>query len=183
MKNFEASRHIRLLDTTLRDGEQTQGVSFSANEKVNIARSLLQSLKVDRIEVASACVSEGEQNAVAKICQWAKGEGLVDKIEILGFVDYRRSVDWIIKAGGTVINLLAKGSEKHCREQLGKDLTSHINDIERTVEYAKEKGLRVNMYLEDWSSGYCDSKDYVFGLISGTQHLGCLLYTSPSPRD
>ena len=88
MKNFEASRHIRLLDTTLRDGEQTQCVSFSANEKVNIARSLLQSLKVDRIEVASACVSEGEQNAVAKICQWAKGEGLVDKIEILGFVDY-----------------------------------------------------------------------------------------------
>ena len=179
MKNFEASRHIRLLDTTLRDGEQTQGVSFSANEKVNIARSLLQSLKVDRIEVASACVSEGEQNAVAKICQWAKGEGLVDKIEILGFVDYRRSVDWIIKAGGTVINLLAKGSEKHCREQLGKDLTSHINDIERTVEYAKEKGLRVNMYLEDWSSGYCDSKDYVFGLISGTQHLGISHYLLP----
>ena len=149
MKNFKASRHIRLLDTTLRDGEQTQGVSFSANEKVNIARSLLQSLKVDRIEVASACVSEGEQNAVAKICQWAKGEGLVDKIEILGFVDYRRSVDWIIKAGGTVINLLAKGSEKHCREQLGKDLTSHINDIERTVEYAKEKGVRVKKYVDD----------------------------------
>ena len=57
MSKSDSNRHIRLMDTTLRDGEQTQGVSFSVNEKVNIARALLQSLKVDRIEVASACVS------------------------------------------------------------------------------------------------------------------------------
>jgi len=167
------------MDTTLRDGEQTQGVSFSANEKVNIARALLQSLKVDRIEVASACVSDGEQQAVAKICDWASEEGLVDRIEILGFVDYKRSVDWIKKAGGSVINLLAKGSEKHCREQLGRDLTSHIDDISRTVEYALERQLRVNMYLEDWSSGFSDSRDYVYGLVSGTQNLGISHYLLP----
>ncbi|NKB32280.1 MAG: 2-isopropylmalate synthase [Pseudomonadales bacterium] len=167
------------MDTTLRDGEQTQGVSFSVNEKVNIARALLQSLKVDRIEVASACVSDGEKEAVAKICEWAVGEGLADRVEVLGFVDYKRSVDWITSAGGKVVNLLAKGSEKHCREQLGKDLESHIDDISRTVEYAREQGLTVNMYLEDWSSGYQNSKDYVFGLIAGTQHLGISHYLLP----
>ena len=179
MTDNKANRHIRLLDTTLRDGEQTQGVSFSVNEKVSIAQALLQSLKVDRIEVASACVSDGEQQAVAKICDWAAREGLVDKIEILGFVDYKRSVDWIKKAGGSVLNLLAKGSEKHCREQLGKNLASHIEDISRTVDYALEQQFIVNMYLEDWSSGYLDSKDYVFGLISGTQHLGIKRYLLP----
>ena len=179
MDNLETNRHIALMDTTLRDGEQTQGVSFSATEKVNIARALLQSLKVDRIEVASACVSEGEQRAVAEICNWAADEGLVDRVEILGFVDYKRSVDWITKAGGRVVNLLAKGSEKHCREQLGKNLQSHIDDISRTVEYAKENGLIVNMYLEDWSSGYRDSSDYVDGLIVGTQHLGISHYLLP----
>ena len=60
-------RHIQLMDTTLRDGEQTQGVSFSADEKVNLARALLQLLKVDRIEVASARVSKGEMEAVSNI--------------------------------------------------------------------------------------------------------------------
>jgi D-citramalate synthase len=172
-------RRIQLLDTTLRDGEQTQGVSFSANEKMNIARALLQSLKVDRIEIASACVSDGEKEAVARITEWAAENGLVERIEVLGFVDYKRSVDWIRSAGCRVINLLAKGSEKHCREQLGKTLESHIDDIGRTVEYAHEQGLRVNMYLEDWSNGYRDSRDYVYGLIEGTRHLGISHYLLP----
>ena len=179
MSAVQQARHISLMDTTLRDGEQTQGVSFSANEKVNIARALLQTLKVDRIEVASAGVSEGEKQAVSRINEWAAAEGLVDRVEILGFVDYKRSADWIVSAGGKVINLLSKGSEKHCREQLGKTLESHVEDICRTVEYAKEQGLKVNMYLEDWSSGYANSKNYVLGLINGTKHLGIDHYLLP----
>ena len=179
MSAVQQVRHISLMDTTLRDGEQTQGVSFSVNEKVNIARALLQTLKVDRIEVASAGVSEGEKQAVSRINEWAAVEGLVDRVEILGFVDYKRSADWIVSAGGKVINLLSKGSEKHCREQLGKTLESHVEDICRTVEYAKEQGLKVNMYLEDWSGGYADSKDYVLGLINGTKHLGIGHYLLP----
>ncbi|MEX2469316.1 MAG: alpha-isopropylmalate synthase regulatory domain-containing protein [Pseudohongiellaceae bacterium] len=173
------ARHIRLLDTTLRDGEQTQGVSFSANEKMNIARALLQSLKVDRIEVASANVSRGEQEAVRRITAWAADNGLQERIEVLGFVDYKRSVDWITAAGGRVINLLTKGSEKHCREQLRKTLEQHVADIERTVGYAQAQGLNVNMYLEDWSNGYRDSRDYVFGLIEGTRHLPIGHYLLP----
>lgn len=179
MNASEQTRHISLLDTTLRDGEQTQGVSFSVNEKVNIARGLLQSLKVDRIEVASACVSDGEKQAVSEITAWAAQEGLLDRVEVLGFVDHRRSVDWIVSAGGKVINLLAKGSEKHCREQLGKNLEQHIEGIEQTVAYAREQGLAVNMYLEDWSNGYLDSKDYVFGLVAGTADMGIGHYLLP----
>ena len=72
-------RRIQLMDTTLRDGEQTQGVSFSPDEKVNIARALLQSLKVDRIEIASAGVSHGEKAAVTQIHAWATEHGFLDK--------------------------------------------------------------------------------------------------------
>jgi D-citramalate synthase len=127
------------MDTTLRDGEQTQGVSYSPDEKVNVAKALLQSLRVDRIEVASARVSDGEKQAVSRINEWAHKEGFDGCVEVLGFVDHTRSVDWIVETGGCVINLLTKGSEKHCREQLGKTLEQHVSDIIKTVNYALEK--------------------------------------------
>jgi D-citramalate synthase len=127
---------VKILDTTLRDGEQTQGVSFSPGEKLNIAQAMLQQLRVDRLEVASARVSVGEREAVSGILQWARDAGLAGRVEVLGFVDHTRSVDWIREAGGEVLNLLSKGSEKHCRSQLGKTLDQHLEDIRRTLAYA-----------------------------------------------
>jgi len=167
-----ASNHVQLLDTTLRDGEQTRNVSFSTSEKVSIAESLLGALRVDRIEVASAAVSEGEREAVARIAEWARSEGHLDKVEVLGFVDEKKSADWIQSAGARVLNLLTKGSERHCRTQLGKTLEQHLADIDKTVAYALGRGLRVNVYLEDWSNGYRDSPDYVFRMVEGLQGKG-----------
>ena len=153
------------MDCTLRDGEQTSGVSFMPHEKLVIARMLLQKVKVDRIEVASARVSEGEREAVSKICRYAEGAGLLDRVEVLGFVDGKLSVDWISSCGGRVINLLAKGSLKHCREQLHKTPQEHLADILRVIDYAQSKGMTVNLDLEDWSSGMKDSPDYVTGMM------------------
>ena len=70
---------IEIMDTTLRDGEQTSGVSFVPHEKLMIARLLLEDLKVDRVEVASARVSEGEFEAVKMICDWAARRNLLRK--------------------------------------------------------------------------------------------------------
>ncbi|MDI1231097.1 MAG: alpha-isopropylmalate synthase regulatory domain-containing protein [Methylobacter sp.] len=172
-------RHIQLMDTTLRDGEQTQGVSFTPVEKVSIAKALLQSLRVDRIEVASARVSLGEKEAVTSINAWAKQEGFAGRVEVLGFVDHTRSVDWILETGGGVINLLIKGSEKHCRVQLGKTLAQHTEDVLQTVNYALEQGLKVNVYLEDWSNGYHDDPDYVYGLMDNLQDSGISHFMLP----
>src|SRR3982750_4942955 len=91
-----AQRHIEIMDTTLRDGEQTSGVSFSASEKLTIARLLLTEVKVDRIEIASARVSEGEFQAVKKITDWARSQGLIDRVEVLTFVDGETSVNWML---------------------------------------------------------------------------------------
>lgn len=163
---------IQLMDTTLRDGEQTQGVSFAPAEKVSIAKALLESLRVDRIEVGSARVSQGEKEAVTSLNVWAKDAGYIDQVEILGLCDHTRSVDWIVEVGGRVINLLTKGSEKHCREQLGKTLEQHLAAIQQTVGYALVNGLVVNVYLEDWSNGYRDSRDYVYRMMDALQHMG-----------
>ena len=78
---------IEIMDTTLRDGEQTSGVSFTVREKLSIAKLLLDELHVDRIEIASARVSEGEAESTRLIAAWAREQGFIDRIEVLGFVD------------------------------------------------------------------------------------------------
>jgi D-citramalate synthase len=158
-------RKIEIMDTTLRDGEQTSGVSFMPLEKLQIAKLLLDELKVDRIEVASARVSEGEMEGVKRITQWASEKGYLEKVEVLGFVDTPASVDWIVEAGGRVLNLLTKGSLNHLIHQLRKTEEQHFSDIQKCVAYARSKGLSVNVYLEDWSNGMRNSLEYTMDLI------------------
>ncbi len=153
------------MDCTLRDGEQTSGVSFLPHEKLMIARTLLKDVNVDRIEVASARVSEGEKDAVKMICRYAKQIGKADSVEVLGFVDGYKSIDWIVECGCQTVNLLTKGSLKHCTQQLGKTPEEHIADIIDTILYARSRGISVNIYLEDWSNGMKDSPEYVYQMM------------------
>ncbi len=155
-------RHIEIMDTTLRDGEQTSGVSFSASEKLTIAQLLLTEVKVDRIEIASARVSEGEFQAVKKITEWAKLHGFIDKVEVLTFVDGDVSVKWMLSAGAKVMNLLTKGSLNHLTHQIKKTPEEHFSDIAQVIALAKKNNLECNVYLEDWSNGMRNSKEYVF---------------------
>ena len=156
---------IEIMDTTLRDGEQTSGVSFAAQEKLSIATLLLEEIRVDRIEIASARVSEGEYEGVKKVAQWAAKRGHLDRIEVLGFVDGGISLKWIQEAGCRVINLLCKGSYKHVTEQLRKTPEAHFADIREVVAHAQAMGIDVNIYLEDWSNGMRHSPEYVYQMV------------------
>lgn len=157
-----ALRHIEIMDTTLRDGEQTSGVSFSSSEKLTIAQLLLTEVKVDRIEIASARVSEGEFQAVKKITKWAKANGYLDKIEVLTFVDGDTSIKWMQEAGAKVMNLLTKGSLNHLTHQLKKTPEQHFAEIGKVIASANKNKIQCNVYLEDWSNGMRHSKEYVF---------------------
>ncbi len=156
---------IEIMDTTLRDGEQTTGVSFTRSEKLSIFRLLVEELHIPRVEVASARVSSGEFETVKRICEWAKQNGHLDKAEVLGFIDGGQSNSWVRDTGAKKINLLCKGSERHCRIQLEKSPEAHIADVKEAIADARSKGLEVNLYLEDWSNGMKDSQGYVFRLM------------------
>ncbi len=164
-----AQRYIEIMDTTLRDGEQTSGVSFSASEKLTIAKLLLSEVKVDRIEIASARVSEGEFDAVKRVTKWAKSNGCLDRVEVLTFVDGDVSVQWMLKAGAKVMNLLTKGSLNHLIHQLKKKPEQHFADVAAVIALAQKKGITCNVYLEDWSNGMRYSKDYVFQYLDFLQ--------------
>ncbi|MDR6786604.1 D-citramalate synthase [Pedobacter africanus] len=155
-------RKIEIMDTTLRDGEQTSGVSFSISEKLTITQLLLEELLVDRVEIASARVSDGEFQAVKAVMNWAEAHGYADRIEVLSFVDNGVSIDWMINAGVKVQNLLTKGSLNHLTHQLKKTPEQHFAEIKQVIELAGKNGIETNVYLEDWSNGMRNSPDYVY---------------------
>jgi len=161
---------LEIMDTTLRDGEQTSGVSFAPQEKLSIARLLLEDLCVDRIEIASARVSDGEFESVKRVAKWASANGYIEKIEVLGFVDGTASLEWIKGAGCKVINLLCKGSLKHCNEQLKKTPEQHVADIKAVLKHANEMDMIVNIYLEDWSHGMIESQEYVLFIVESLKN-------------
>lgn len=161
---------IEIMDTTLRDGEQTSGVSFAAHEKLSIAQALLD-LGVNRIEIASARVSNGEFEAVKRVATWAERTGNLDKLEVLGFVDGDVSLGWINAAGCRVVNLLCKGSYKHVTEQLRKTPEQHFADIRTVINRATEMGIAVNVYLEDWSNGMKNTPEYVYSFVDSLKDL------------
>lgn len=156
---------IEIMDTTLRDGEQTQGVSYTQHEKLHIAKLLLNDVKVDRIEISSARVSKGEYEAIKLISSWAAQNNLLDKIEVLGFVDGDISLKWISDAGAKVVNLLCKGSRRHVEKQLKKTAEQHAADIKELISKAVAMDMVVNVYLEDWSNGMIKSEDYVIYMM------------------
>jgi len=159
------AKTIAILDTTLRDGEQTPDISYTPSEKLQLARLLLSDVNVDRIEIASTRVSEGEREGARGIIAWAKKNACLDRVEMLGFCDETKSVDWLRSTGGKALNLLTKGSERHCRGQLRVRPEVHREQIANTIRYARRKHVLVNVYLEDWSNGVRENFDYVCAMM------------------
>ncbi len=163
--------YVAVMDTTLRDGEQTPEVAYTPAEKLQLATLLLKKVGVDRIEIASTRVSEGERKAARLIARWAREADCLEAVEILGYCDGKASVDWITGTGGKVMNLLVKGSELHCRSQLRMQPAEHRAAVAQTLRYALRRKLAVNVYLEDWSNGVVDSPDYVFEMVDLLKEL------------
>ncbi len=122
---------MQVMDTTLRDGEQTPGVNYTADEKLIIAEALLRS-GVDAIEIASARISDGEAQAVQRITEWARSHDLLIRPRFCFSTEASPSIDRV-QNGGRVLNPLAKGSEHHCRVQLKKSPKEYFADITREI--------------------------------------------------
>lgn len=162
---------IEIMDTTLRDGEQTPSVAYTPDEKLQLARMLLAEVGVDRIEIAGTRVSEGEREGARKVARWAARAGYRDRIEVLGYCDGAASAEWTAEVGVRAMNLLAKGSERHCVRQLGMSPEKHRARVAETVQQCRKRRIAVNVYLEDWSSGVRESADYVFAMVKHLKEL------------
>ena len=82
-----------------------------------------------------------------------------------GIIDEGKSIKWLLDSGCLVQNLLTKGSINHLKHQLKKTPSNHFKDILKTINNAEENSIQTNIYLEDWSNGMKDSKDYVMDFL------------------
>lgn len=137
---------VLILDTTLRDGEQTPGVALSVEQKVMIAEAL-DNLGVDIIETGTAIASNGEFKAIKEI----SSRGL--KAEICSFGRIRKEdIDAAADAGADSIFMVAPSSEIHMKAKFpGKSENDIVEMSVEAVEYAKSRGLIVEFGAEDAS--------------------------------
>jgi isopropylmalate/citramalate/homocitrate synthase-like protein len=137
--------HVRFLDTTLRDGEQTPGIALTPTKKLQIARKLDQ-LGVDVIEAGFAAVSDGELQAVkliasedmeAEICSAARG--------------VKGDIDAAIDAGVDSVNIIIPTSDLHIKRKLGKGREDVLDMMAEAVDHVKTHGLVAELSTEDGS--------------------------------
>ena len=138
---------VKIFDTTLRDGEQTPGVSLTPEKKVLIAKKL-DEIGVDIIEAGFAAASEGEIEAIkliakenlrAEICSFARG--------------VKSDIDAALKCDVDSIFLVIPASDIHIKSKLRKTREEVLRLVEECVEYAKDHGLIVEFGPEDATRG------------------------------
>jgi D-citramalate synthase len=135
--------HVKFLDTTLRDGEQTPGVSLVPESKLRIAQKL-DELGVDVIEAGFAAVSEGEMEAVSLIAK----QGLRAKISSAAR-GTRNDIDAVVKSGASTISMIIPTSDLHIECKLHKTRQQILDATRDCVGYAKNQGLVVEFLAED----------------------------------
>ncbi|MBC7131293.1 2-isopropylmalate synthase, partial [Candidatus Bathyarchaeota archaeon] len=136
---------VKFFDTTLRDGEQTPGVSLTPESKLRIAKQL-DELGVDVIEAGFASVSRGEMEAIkaivkenlkAEICSCSRG--------------VKSDIDAVVKSEADSIHLVVPSSDLHLQYKLKKTREEVLRIVEECVQYAKDHGLIVELSAEDAS--------------------------------
>lgn len=166
---------ISIYDTTLRDGAQTVGISFSLQDKLNISRSL-DRIKVDYIEGGWPGSNPKDDLFFKDI----KNAGLTHS-KIVAFGSTRRSelkvtadpqVKALINAGTEIITIVAKTWDFHVKKALGISFEENLSLIQDTVSFLKDKGKQVFLDAEHFFDGYISNKDYSLSVIDRSISAG-----------
>lgn len=136
-------RYIRILDTTLRDGEQMPGIALKPNQKLEIALAL-EDLGVDSIEAGFPITSAGEFEAVKLIAREVRTSEVIALARSV-----REDVDRVVDADTDAIHLFIATSDIHMKYKLRLSPEQIIERAVAAVEYARSHGLIVEFSAED----------------------------------
>lgn len=148
-------RRLKIYDTTLRDGEQTVGVSFSAEEKLKMALEL-EKIGVDRIETGMPVISEEDMRAAKMIVEKVK------KAEVFGFCRcVKKDIDACLETGVKAVTCELPVSEYKWKAY-GYTKQSVFNKLLETIKYAKDNGLYVAYFAVDATRAELETLEAVY---------------------
>ncbi len=151
---------IRIFDTTLRDGEQSPGVSLSPEQKLSIAKKL-DELGVDAIEAGFPIVSDGERKAIKMISDANLSA------EICGLArTSKKDIDAVIDTGLKYIHTFIATSDIHLQYKLQISRDEALAKAIEAVEYGKSRGLQVEFSAEDATRSDRQFLKKVFGEVA-----------------
>jgi len=156
------NKKVRFLDTTLRDGEQTPGVSLAPAEKLEIACAL-SDIGIHVIEAGSAVASEGEREAIKLISEAGLSSECCTYVRALSL-----DIDYAADAGADSVHLVIPVSDLHIERKMQKTREEIFAMAMNATEYAKERGLIVELSGEDASRADQEFLRSVFS--AGVEH-------------
>lgn len=148
---------IKIFDTTLRDGEQTPGISFTTQEKLEIAKKL-DEIKVDTIEAGSAITSEGEREAIKEVTSENLDASIASFSRTLN-----KDVDYCLDCDVDLVNIVVPTSPLHMEYKLKKSPEEVLDNALSVCQYAKDHGLKILLSAEDATRSDVDFLKKVFG--------------------
>ena len=152
--------NVRIFDTTLRDGEQTPGVSLSPEKKLNIAKKL-DELGVDAIETGFPVISNGERESVKMITSANLNA------ELCGLTrTNKKDIDAAIDCGLNYIHTFIATSDIHLEYKLKMTREQALEKAIEAVEYGKSHGLQVEFSAEDATRTDREFLKHVFGEVA-----------------
>ena len=168
--NFERQgcRQVKIYDTTLRDGEQTPGVKFNKEQKINVAR-MLDQVGVNTIEAGFAVISEYDEGAIKAVASERLNADVICLCRAK-----RKDIDAALRAGVDGIIIFLAVSDLHLKYKLHIDLKTAVNQAAESISYAKSHGLFVQLSAEDATRTSLDSLTalYTAAEKNGADRLG-----------
>lgn len=163
VSNLKANKKVTIVDTTLRDGEQTAGVVFANDEKIVIAQ-MLSDLGVDQLEVGIPTMGGDEKEAIKKIVKRnLKSSIMAWNRAVIG--DIEQSIDCGVDAVAISISV----SDIHIQHKLKTSREWVLENMAKSVEFAKKNGLYVSVNGEDASRA---DKDFLVEFINAAKQAG-----------
>ncbi|MBS5925818.1 MAG: homocitrate synthase [Clostridium sp.] len=163
VKDLKNGRQIYVVDTTLRDGEQTAGVVFANEEKLAIA-TMLSDLGVDQLEVGIPTMGGDEKNAIKSIVKRNLKSSIMAWNRAV-ISDIQESIDCGVDAVAISISV----SDIHIKNKLKTSREWVLENMVKSVEYAKKNGLYVSVNGEDASRA---DREFLIKFMKAAKEVG-----------